>query len=391
MTKITERHLFTGIFILMLGLFGGSTLAQNKYYFPPRGAVWQNKSPETMKVNKQKLDKAIAFAQANEYSGSRDLRRAILKSFRREPFHKILGPVKKRGAPAGMILKNGYVIAQWGDNKRVDMTFSVTKSYLSTMAGLALDEHLINSLNDKVGQYVWNGKFAGKHNAKVTWAHLLTQSSDWYGQLWGGYDWADRPPKTGNIDDWQRRKLHEPGTYFEYNDVRVNLLAYSLLQVWRKPLPQVLKEKVMDKIGASSTWRWFGYDNSWVNVDGNKVQSVSGGGHSGGGLFINTEDHARFGLLFLNEGKWKGQQIFSPQWIKAATTPSKANVNYGYMWWLNKKGKRHWQGVSEDVYYAAGFGGNFIVIDKAHDLVIVTRWLEPSKIGEMVKKVMDAL
>jgi CubicO group peptidase (beta-lactamase class C family) len=391
MTKITERHLFTGIFILMLGLFGGSLVAQNKYYFPPRGAVWQSKSPEAMKVNTQQLQKAIAFAQANEYSGSRDLRRAILKSFRREPFHKILGPVKKRGAPAGMILKNGYVIAQWGNTKRVDMTFSVTKSYLSTLAGLALDERLISSLNDKVGQYVWDGKFAGSHNAKVTWAHLLNQSSDWYGQLWGGYDWADRPPKTGNIDDWQRRKLHEPGTHFKYNDVRVNLLAYSLLQVWRKPLPQVLKEKVMDKIGASSTWRWFGYDNSWVNVDGTKVQSVSGGGHSGGGLFINTEDHARFGLLFLNEGKWKNQQIFSSQWIKAATTPSKANVNYGYMWWLNKKGKRHWKGVSEEVYYAAGFGGNFIVIDKAHDLVIVTRWLEPSKIGEMVKKVMDAL
>jgi CubicO group peptidase (beta-lactamase class C family) len=391
MTKITERHLFTGIFILMLGLFGGSLVAQNKYYFPPRGAVWQSKSPEAMKVNTQQLQKAIAFAQANEYSGSRDLRRAILKSFRREPFHKILGPVKKRGAPAGMILKNGYVIAQWGNTKRVDMTFSVTKSYLSTLAGLALDERLISSLNDKVGQYVWDGKFAGSHNAKVTWAHLLNQSSDWYGQLWGGYDWADRPPKTGNIDDWQRRKLHEPGTHFKYNDVRVNLLAYSLLQVWRKPLPQVLKEKVMDKIGASSTWRWFGYDNSWVNVDGTKVQSVSGGGHSGGGLFINTEDHARFGLLFLNEGKWKNQQIFSSQWIKAATTPSKANVNYGYMWWLNKKGKRHWKGVSEEVYYAAGFGGIFIVIDKAHDLVIVTRWLEPSKIGEMVKKVMDAL
>ncbi len=391
MTKMTKRHLFTGIFILMLGLFGGSLLAQNKYYFPPRGAVWQSKSPETMKVNKQQLGKAIAFAQANEYSGSRDLRRAILKSFRREPFHKILGPVKKRGAPAGMILKNGYVIAQWGDTRRVDMTFSVTKSYLSTLAGLALDERLISSLNDKVGQYIWDGKFVGTHNAKITWAHLLNQSSDWYGQLWGGYDWADRPPKTGNIDDWQRRKLHEPGTHFKYNDVRVNLLAYSLLQVWRKPLPQVLKEKVMDKIGASSTWRWFGYDNSWVNVDGNKVQSVSGGGHSGGGLFISTEDHARFGLLFLNNGKWKNQKIFSPQWIKAATTPSKANVNYGYMWWLNKKGKRHWQGVSEDIYYAAGFGGNFIVIDKAHDLVIVTRWLEPSKIGEMVKKVMDAL
>lgn len=391
MTKMKEKHLFTSTFILVLGLFGSSLVAQSKYYFPPRGAVWQSKAPEDLKVNKQRLQAAVAFAQANEYTGARDLRVAVLKNFSREPFHKILGPMKKRGAPAGMILKNGYVIAKWGDTQRVDMTFSVTKSYLSTVAALALDAQLIGSLNDKVGQYIWDGKFTGQHNAKITWAHLLNQSSDWYGQLWGGYDWADRPPKTGNIDDWQRRKLHEPGTHFKYNDVRVNLLAYSLLQVWRKPLPQVLKERVMDKIGASTTWRWFGYDNSWVNVDGVQMQSVSGGGHSGGGLFINTEDHARFGLLFLNNGKWKNQQIFSPNWIKAATTPSKANVNYGYMWWLNKKGARHWQGVSEDVYYAAGFGGNFIVIDKQHDLVMVVRWLAPSKIGEMVKKVMDSL
>lgn len=397
MTKIQEKHsfssknIFTTFLVILFGLFSGNLAAQKKYYFPERGAVWQTKSAAKLKVNTQKLQAAVDFAKANEYSGSRDLRLAIIKGFAREPFHKILGPTKKRGAPAGMILKNGYVIAQWGDTKRVDMTFSVTKSYLSTVAALALDAKLIGSLNDKVGQYVWDGKFDGTHNSKITWAHLLTQSSDWYGQLWGGYDWADRPPKTGTTDDWKRRKLHEPGTYFKYNDVRVNLLAYSLLQVWRKPLPQVLKEKVMDKIGASSTWRWFGYDKSWVNVDGNKVQSVSGGGHSGGGLFISTEDHARFGLLFLNNGSWNGKQVFSPNWVKKATTPSKANVNYGYMWWLNKNGARHWKGVAEDIYYAAGFGGNFIVVDKKHDLVIVTRWLEPSKAGTMVKKVMDAL
>ena len=82
----------------------------------------------------------------------------------------------------------------------------------------------------------------------------------------------------------EKSKLNEPGTFFKYNDVRVNLLAYSLLQVSRKPLPVVLKEKIMDPIGASTTWRWYGYDNSFVNIDGVMVQSVSGGGHFGGGL-----------------------------------------------------------------------------------------------------------
>ena len=89
-----------------------------------------------------------------------------------------------------------------------------------------------------------------------------------------------------------------PGTKYEYNDVRVNLLAYSLLHVWREPLPKIIKRYIMDPIGASTTWRWYGYKNSWVEIDGNRVQSVSGGGHSGGGVFISTEDHARFGLFF---------------------------------------------------------------------------------------------
>jgi len=380
---------FLLLFIFFFNI--SETRAQTEYYFPERNATWQEKAPKDYKVNPDKLDQAVTFAKENEYAGARDLRVAILEGFAREPFHKISGPTVKRGGPAGMIIKNGYVIAKWGDVKKVDMTFSVTKSYLSTVAGLAVDENLIASVQDPAGTYVWDGSFNGAHNSKINWEHLLTQSSDWSGTLWGGHDWADRPPREGGIDDWKNRKFEEPGTVFEYNDVRVNLLAYSLLQVYRKPLPMVLKERIMDPIGASTTWRWYGYDNAWTDIDGLKMQSVTGGGHSGAGLFINTEDHARFGLLFLNNGNWNGKQLLSENWIQQATQPSAANVNYGYMWWLNKKGPRHWEGISESVYYAAGFGGNFIVIDKENDLVIVTRWLEPSKIGEFVTLVMDSM
>jgi CubicO group peptidase (beta-lactamase class C family) len=177
----------------------------------------------------------------------------------------------------------------------------------------------------------------------------------------------------------------------EYNDVRVNVLAYSLTHVWRQPLPKILKEHLMDKIGASTTWRWHGYKYAWIEIDGINMKSVTGGGHSGAGIFISAEDMARFGLLFLNDGVWNGERLLSSEWIKKAITPSKPNANYGYMWWLNTKGSRHWEGLSESIYYAAGFGGNFIVIDKEHDLVVVTRWLEPSKIGDFMKKVNKAL
>lgn len=373
--------------MLALG-FSASLSAQQ--YFPPRGR-WQTKAPQEVGMNATALQQAVDFANSNEYSGSRDLRIAILEGFRSEPYHEILGPTKKRGGPAGVVIKNGYVAAQWGDVDRVDMTFSVTKSYLSTMAGLALDDGLIANVHDKVEQYVWDGTFGGAHNATIEWHHLLNQSSAWSGTLFGIKDWADRPPRQGGTDDWRFTKPVAPGTVMEYNDVRVNVLAYSLLQVWRKPLPQVLKERIMDPIGASTTWRWFGYKDAWVTVDGIQMKSVTGGGHSGGGVFISAMDHARFGYLFLNEGNWNGNQLISKNWVDAVQVSSEAQASYGYMWWLNRGGRK-WKGVDdESIYYAAGFGGNFIVVDKANDLVIVTRWLEPNKIGEMVKLVREAI
>lgn len=359
-------------------------------YFPEKDN-WQSQAPSALGFDSDKLKKAVQFAKDNEYSGDKDLRIAILKGFAKEPFHEILGPTKKRGGPAGLIIKDGYIAAQWGDLERVEMTFSVTKSYLSTMAGLAKDAKLLNSVDDPVNQYVWDGTFDGQHNGKITWRHLLDQSSDWSGELFGIKDWADRPPAEGGLDEWKYRQLQEPGTVMEYNDVRVNVLAYSLLQVWRQPLPQVLKQRIMDPVGASTTWRWYGYDHAWTNVDGIKMQSVTGGGHSGGGVFVSTLDQARFGLLFLNNGKWKDQQLISKDWVKSATTASKPNPSYGFMWWLNQ-GPRAWKNVDEPhLFYAAGFGGNFVVIDQKRQLMVVTRWLEPRQIGQMMELVLDSL
>jgi hypothetical protein len=374
--------------LIFLGFFFFTTLLCGQY-FPDKGE-WEHRTAAEYGMDAEKFSEAVEFAKANEYSGSRDLRVAIHTSFGFEPFDEIVGPTKERGGPAGMILKDGYILAEWGDIQRVDMTFSVTKSYLSTLVGLALDRGLIHSLSDPVHQYVWDGTYEGAHNRKISWEHLLTQSSDWSGSLFGMPDWSDRPSGGEGLDDWKYRELHEPGTFFKYNDVRVNLLAYSILQVWRQALPVVLKEHIMDRIDASTTWRWYGYDNSWVNVDGVKVQSVSGGGHSGGGMFISTVDQARFGLLFEREGTWKGEQILSKDWIEMATQPSPAFESYGYMWWLNK-GMRSVTEAPQSAYYASGFGGNYIVVDPENDLVIVTRWLEPSRLVEFLIKVYQSL
>lgn len=386
---MNARSLSAALLLILTFLIALPDAVAQDLYFPPAGVEWEQKSAADLGFDADALEGAVSFAAENENSVERDLRLAILKAFSREPYHEIQGPTRDRGGPAGMVIKDGYIAASWGDLERVDMTFSVTKSYLSTVAGLAWDRGLIRSTGDLMTSYVWDKTFDGEHNSAITWEHLLNQSSDWSGTHFGLQDWADRPPREGGIDEWRNRDLREPGTHYEYNDVRVNVLAYSLLHVWREPLPQVLKHEIMDPIGASTTWRWFGYDDSWTEIDGQKVQSVSGGGHHGGGIFINTPDQARFGLLFARRGMWEDQQLISGEWIDRAKAPSGPNPDYGYMWWT-LKGDADWGSVPDHLYYAAGFGGNYIVVDEENDLVIVTRWLDSSLLGEFVEMVYEA-
>lgn len=356
-------------------------------YYPPRGD-WQRSSPQAVGINVKRLAEAITLAQSKAVVEPRDLAQAITDSFSpREPDFRILGPTKPRQDSAGLVIRNGYIVAEWGDLERVDMTFSAVKSYLSTIMALALRDQLVDDIHAPVSRWVRDGKFASEHNRGITWHHLMNQTSDWQGTLWGVPDWADRP-EGDDRSLWPNRALHEPGSYFKYNDVRINLAAYSLLQVWRQPLPVVLKREIMDPIGASTTWRWYGYENSWVTLDGQKIQSVSGGGHFGGGLFINTLDHARMGLLFLRNGNWQGRQIVPTEWIDAMRQPTPVKPDYGYMWWLNT-GQERIPSAPASAFWAAGFGGNYIYVDQENDLLVVLRWIPA--LEDVIGAIMTAI
>ncbi|MGI9517565.1 MAG: serine hydrolase domain-containing protein [Pirellulaceae bacterium] len=378
-------------FVAVVGLcfvgLADLTLVAQQAYFPGQRDDWKTVAAAEAGFDAEKLNTAVEFAKAAANQDTRDLAQSITNGFGREPHFSIVGPTKERGDASGMIIRGGMLVAEWGDTHRVDMTFSVTKSYLSTMAGLALDDGLIADVHDPVRKYVADGTFDGEHNRDITWHHLLQQTSDWSGELWGKPDWADRPVGA-TLESQQAREMHAPGTHYKYNDVRVNLLAYCLTNVWRRPLPVVLRERIMDPIDASPTWRWHGYENSWITLDGQKVQVVSGGGHWGGGMFISTRDHARFGLLFLRNGKWSDQQLISDDWIKAIVQPSEVKRDYGYMWWLNTDLMRM-QAAPADSYSAAGFGGNYIYVDPDNDLVVVLRWT--NKLPEVLGQILDAL
>ena len=388
-----------------------STSAQQPYY-PPAGE-WEQRAPAELGMDAALLARAVAFAQANENAAPRDLELAHYRSFGREPFGDAIGPFKERGPQSGIVVRRGYIVAEWGEPARVDMTFSVTKSFLSTVVGLAFDRGLIPDLDAPVHELMApvfpaeSGRqaaersvsrfgapmpielFAGDHNRTITWDHLLRQTSDWEGTLWGKPEWADRPAR--ETETWLTRERLAPGSAYEYNDTRVNVLALAALNVWRRPLPEVLRAHVMDPIGASPTWRWYGYDNSWVVIDGALVQSVSGGGHWGGGMFINAYDQARFGLLTLRNGEWNGQRLLSEAWLRRARTPTPAQPTYGFMNFFLNTDRALYPSAPAEAFAHLGNGTNLVYCDPVNDLVVVARWIDNGQIDAFLGHVLAAV
>jgi CubicO group peptidase (beta-lactamase class C family) len=387
-----------------------SAIAQQPY-FPARGE-WARRTPEQMKINAAALKAAVDFSIASESTALRDLEQNHPLSWGSEPFDEPLGPFRTRGPQTGLIIKDGYIVAEWGEIDRVDMTFSVTKSFLSTTVGLAFDDGLIRDVKDHVRDYMppvvlppgdgepgdeetGIGKpnvrmlFESEHNRKITWDSLLRQTSDWEGTLWGKPDWADRPGE--DVAANRTRKHYEPGEVYKYNDVRVNLLSLAALQVIRRPLPQILRERIMDPIGASNTWRWRGYENSWVEVDGQMMNSVPGGGHWGGGMHLSALDQARFGYLTFNKGKWDGRQLISEKWLVMAETPTIPEPGYGFMNFFLNTGRKAIPAAPESAFRHIGAGTNMVYVDRENGLVVVSRWIQGSAIPEFIEKVLAAM
>lgn len=343
--------------------------------FPPSSG-WQRASPEALGFDPAGLVRARNHAETSEIDWPVDVGGMVCRDDP-APFNRLIGPTKPRGPASGVVVKDGLVAAEWGTPDRVDMTFSATKSYLWACVALALDRGLIRGVDDRVAGYVDGSLFDTPHNRQITWRHLLQQTSEWSGTLFGIPDTVDHnrgvnaTAKTGKKG--QARSLQRPGSFWEYNDIRVNALAFAALHVWREPLPEVLRREVMDPIGASPSWRWHAYENARVSISGATVESVPGGAHWGGGLWISAYDHARYALLMLARGLWTGRRILSETCIEQALAPCDINPRYGFLWWLNSD-RKAWPTASDRTFAALGAGGNVVCVVPEHRLIVVTRW-----------------
>ncbi len=350
-------------------------------YFP--GAQWESKNPTNLGFNAAALERAIEFAKTHETDFPRDF------ATQETIFGKKLGPLPpERGRTNGLVIRHGYIVASFGDTARIDPTYSAAKSFLSSLLGVALRDRKIAGVKDRVASYVKDGGYDSPHNAEITWEHHVRQTSEWEGSLWGkNHDFV-------GVEEFgqgrrQPRTLLAAGENYEYNDVRINRFALSLLRVFGRPLPDVLQTEVMNPIGASKTWKWVPYDNAIAEVNGKQMPSVSGGTRWGGGLWINSLDEARFGLLYLRQGKWRDRQIVPKSYVADSLTPGSKNPDYGYLWWLNARGTM-WPGTPKTAFAAVGFGSNTIWIDPEHDLVVVWRW-HAGNGSEFFRQVVDAI
>jgi hypothetical protein len=360
----------------------GACAAQPASYVPPAGE-WARKAPAELGMDAAALAAAVQYAQGHETE------RAVDFSDQEATFGSRLGSMPTRRARTnGVVIYKGYVVAEFGDTSFVDPTYSVAMSMRWTRGGGARGHGRIGKLDEPVARRVNDGGYASAHNAPITWKQHLQQESEWEGSLWGkNADFIGK--EQFGAGERKPRLLAAPGSYYEYNDVRINRFALSLLRVFDQPLPEVFQEQVMDVIGASNSWKWVPYTNSYVELNGRQVPSVSGGTRWGGGMWINSWDMARFGYLWLRGGNWNGRQVLPAGYVKEALTPSAHGPDYGYLWWLNTRGKTL-PGMPANAFAALGAGSNTILVSPDHELVIVWRW-HGGNVAEFGKRVIAAI
>lgn len=346
------------------------------------------------------FSEAIAHAQAHEVPWPRDPASDPahwgVHQADPPPFNRLRGPVHSRGGVSGVIRLRGEEVAAWGEPDRADLTYSVAKTYLALLAGVAHARGLLPDANARIAERLPGIGFDDAHNREITWAHMLEQTSEWRGSCFGMPDQVEHyrrvahDPKPPQGKKGDLRPLQRPGSYWEYNDVRINQLSLALLHLFGRPLPEVFREAVLDPLGGGRDFLWQGYDDAWADVGGLRMQSVPGGTHWGGGVSISARDQARIGQLLLDEGIHAGAALLPRDWVRRMQKPCAIAPFYGWLTWLNRD-KAMFADASRESWFMVGAGGHYVWIDPAHQAVVVVRWIDPAHSPGFVTRVARAL
>jgi len=288
------------------------------------------------------LQEAIQFIEKCETPWSRDTSPPWgIHELDPAPYNRLYGPVHGRGPVSGVLFHKHVMLAEWGEPHKADLTFSVAKTYLALLAGIAFDQGLLPDVHEPVIQKCPGIGFEGERLNKITWQHLLQQTSEWEGTCLGipeqvdRYRWLTYQPGKADGIKGDARPLGEPGSRFEYNDVRINQLSLALLHLFKRPLPEVFEE-------------------------------------------------------FMGNGNFKGTQILSAKWLAMMQQPCDVAPYYGYLIWLNKDGAL-FKDAPRSSWFALGAGSSVTWVDPKLELVCIMRWIDAPKTNDCIARIMRAL
>ena len=343
------------------------------------------------------LQEAIQFIEKCETPWSRDASPPWgIHEVDPPPYNRLYGPVHGRGPVSGVIFHKHVMLAEWGQPHKADLTFSVAKTYLALLAGIAFDQGLLPDVHEPVIQKCPGIGFEGERLNRITWHHLLQQTSEWEGTCLGipeqvdRYRWLTYQPGKADGIKGDARPLGEPGSRFEYNDVRINQLSLALLHLFKRPLPEVFEEFFRKPLGCTGEFQWVGYEQGWTDVNGQRMMSVPGGSHWGGGVSISARDQALIGMMLMGNGNFKGQQILSAKWLDMMQQSCYVASYYGYLIWLNKDGAL-FKDAPRSSWFALGAGSSVTWVDPKLELVCIMRWIDAPKTNDCIAHIMRAL
>jgi CubicO group peptidase (beta-lactamase class C family) len=307
----------------------------------PPAAVWPGEKWDTATPAEVQLDEA-KLAEARDYALT--------------------------GEGSGVIIRHGKLVVSWGDQAALYDLKSTAKSIGVTVLGLALKDGKVN-LDDPATKHHPRFGVPPEENAKTGWIGQITLRM--LANQTAGFD------KKG---DYQPL-LFEPGTKWHYSDCGPNWLAECMTHIYKRDLNDVMFERVFTPLGITSKdlrWRKHSYRPEFIEgLDGVERREF------GSGFSANVQAMARFGTLYLHEGKWRDQQILPREFVQAARTTGPelkgiavndpdhhagASTHYGLLWWNNNDGAL--ENVPRDTCWTWGLYDGLIFVFPSLDMVV---------------------
>jgi CubicO group peptidase (beta-lactamase class C family) len=261
---------------------------------------------------------------------------------------------------------NGY------DERSLNTSFSMAKSFASALVGIAIDEGYIKSVDEPITNYIPELLKKDKRFESITIRNLLTMSSGIKYEEGGFLPWSEEADDTKTYYATNLRRLalncrieSRPDNYFEYNNYNPLLVGLILERATGMPVSRFMETKLWRPMGMEA-------DGSW-SLDSKK----DGFEKMESGVNARARDFARFGMLYAKEGDWGGKQLISRGWVEESTRPDAStdpSQDYQYFWWVNTPdGKNH--------FSAQGNYGQYIYVAPEKDLVIVRLGKEEGEKG----------